>query len=202
MSFDDAPTRVRRLRESVRSLRQLFDGETVTTDGAFYALHDHELFPKRSPRLLVGGNGDGVLRLAARYADIVGVTGFGRTLDDGQRHDVEWWPEQIDAKVHVVRQAAGNRLGDLELNVLVQEIQITDHRERAIDDSARRVGCDPELLRRSPYVLFGARSEIVEQLHAARERWGFSYFVSRDAATTASIIEAARDAAHSGPKAC
>jgi hypothetical protein len=39
-------------------LTAFFDGETVTTDGPRYKLRYHELFPKRSPRLLVGGNGN------------------------------------------------------------------------------------------------------------------------------------------------
>jgi hypothetical protein len=41
----------------------------------------------------------------------------------------------------------------------------------------------------SPYVLVGSVTEIVEQLHRVRERWGFSYFVTRDAEATAAVID-------------
>ena len=85
----------------------------------------------------------------------------------------------IDAKVALVRSAAGDRIAELEFNVLVQEVQITDDREQAIDEIARRVDVDPEIVQTAPFVLVGSPAQIVEQLHHARERWGFSYFVTR-----------------------
>lgn len=191
--FDRAATRVERLEESVQILRQLFDSETVTTDGPHYTLQAHALFPQRCVRLLVGGNGNNVLRIAAEHADIVGFTGLGRTLDDGQRHDARWRLEEIDAKVDHVRRAAGDRIADLELNVLVQEVQITDDRDAVIDEFARRLGTDPAMLQTAPFVLIGSPTQIVDQLHSARERWGFSYFVTRSPEATATIIEAIRD---------
>lgn len=190
--FEPAATRVERLEESVRILRQLFDGNTVTTDGPHYRLRDHALFLSRRVRLLVGGNGDHVLRIAAQHADIVGFTGFGRTLADGQRHEARWSVEDIDAKVEHVRQVAGDRIGDLEFNVLVQEVQITNNRDAAIDEIARRVGVDPEMLHEAPFLLIGGTAQIVEQFHSARDRWGFSYFVTRTPDATATIIGALR----------
>jgi probable F420-dependent oxidoreductase len=191
--FDRPATRAARLAEAASILRRLFDGETVTTHGAHYRLRAHTLFPHRRVRLLVGGNGNRVLRTAAEHADIVGFTGLGRTLDDGQRHEARWRLEEVDAKVDHVRAVAGDRIADLELNVLVQEVRITDNREAAIDEIARRVDTDPTMLRIAPFVLIGSPPQIVEQLHHARERWGFSYFVTRNPEATATIIEAIRD---------
>jgi len=191
--FDRAATRVERLEESVRILRRLFDGETVTTGGAHYTLRSHQVFPKRRVHLLVGGNGDRVLQIAATYADTVGFTGLGRTLADGQRHETKWRLEDIDAKVESVRRAAGDRVADLEFNVLVQEVHITDDRDDVIEEIARRVDADPEVLRTAPFVLIGSREQIVEQLYEARRRWGFSYFVTRNPEASATIIESIRD---------
>ena len=113
-----------RLDESVTILRRLFDGEKVTFAGRHYQIENHQLFPVRRPRLLVGGNGDRVLRTAATHADIIGFTGLGRTLADGHLHEPQWeWP-QIDRKVALVREAAGDRLAGLEFNALVQHIAI------------------------------------------------------------------------------
>lgn len=190
--FESAATRVARLEASVQILRQLFDGNTVTTDGPHYRLRDHALFPSRRVRLLVGGNGNDVLRIAAKHADIVGFTGLGRTLADGQRHEARWSVEDIDAKVAQVRRAAAPRIADLEFNVLVQEVQITDNRDAAITEIAQRVDADPKMIHEAPFLLIGSTAQIVEQLHAARERWGFSYFVSRTPDATATIIEALR----------
>jgi probable F420-dependent oxidoreductase len=167
--FDPAPRRVDRLESAVRLLREEFDGT-----------------------ILVGGNGDRVLTLAATTADVVGFTGAGRTRVDGQTHEVEWRVGDIDAKVDVVRRAAGARSSTLELNVLVQHIEVTGDRRAVLDAMAPRVGVDPQVLGSTPYVLVGTVDEIVAQLHTARDRWGFSYFVTRDADATASIIAALR----------
>src|SRR5438045_2483281 len=62
--------------------------------------------------LLIGGNGPRVLRYAARHADVVGLSGLGRTLPDGHEHTVQWQPAQIDerlALVHDAAAAAGRR---------------------------------------------------------------------------------------------
>ena len=194
LTFDPAAVRVERLEASVAILRRLFDGETVTVEGPHYRLDEHRLTPARRPTLLVGGNGDGVLRLAATSADIVGFTGLGRTRADGQRHETQWAVDQIDAKVGLVRAAAGSRLGDLELSALVQHVAITSDRERAAEPISTLTGVDPTVLLAAPYLLLGTPGEIVEQLYEARARWGFSYFVTRDASASAPIIEALRDA--------
>jgi probable F420-dependent oxidoreductase len=55
--------------------------------------------------MLVDGNGRRVLTYAADRADIVGITGLGRTLDDGHNHEVEWAASQIDARLAALRRA-------------------------------------------------------------------------------------------------
>jgi hypothetical protein len=130
------------------------------------------------------------LHLAARHADVVGLSGLERTLPDGQRHTVAWRPEQVDAKVQLVRETAGARFPDLELQALVQHVEITDDRVGVATKVAARVGVPPEVVIESPYVLIGTVGEIVDALHHARERFGFSYFVTRAAAETGRVIAA------------
>jgi len=192
MRFDRAADRVSRLDESVQILRGLFDGATVTFKGSHYEVREQHLVPHRRPSLLVGGNGDRVLALGAAMADVVGFTGLGRTRTDGQRHDVEWSLDEIDRKVGIVRAAAGERFEDLELNVLVQHVEITPSRRSVIEAIATRVGGSVEEMMAAPYLLVGTIDEMAEQLAAARERWGFTYFVTRSVEPTAQIINALR----------
>ena len=192
LGFDRAGVRVARLEESARLLRRLFDGDEVTFDGAHYHVVAHRLWPLRRLRFLIGGNGDRVLQLAASVADIVGFTGLGRTLPDGQNHAIEWETRQIDAKVALVRKAAGTRLDELELNALVQYVDITTDRRASAERVGTRLGVEAEIVLGAPYMLIGTVDEIADQIHRARERWGYSYFVTRDAEQTAPIIAALR----------
>jgi probable F420-dependent oxidoreductase len=192
LPFDDAAVRVERLEEAALILRRLFDGESVTLEGSYYELQGQRLSPSRRPTLLIGGNGDRVLALGARMADIVSLTGLGRTRADGQQHDAEWSLEQIDRKVRLVRAAAADRYDDLELNVLVQHVEITRDRKDVIEGIATRVGGNVEHMMTAPFLLVGTTDEIVDQLAVARDRWDFSYFVTRSIDHTAPIIDALR----------
>ena len=66
----------------------------------------------------------------------------------------------------------------------------TDDRAAAVEPIAARTGTDPKTLLASPYVLVGSVNQIVEHVLHARDRWGFSYFTTRDPTATAPIIEA------------
>ena len=75
--FVPAGTRVGRLEESVQIVRALLDGEAVEVRGEHYEISGHRSYPVRSQvPLLVGGNGNRVLALAGRHADIVSFVGF------------------------------------------------------------------------------------------------------------------------------
>ena len=125
-------------------------------------------------------------------AEIVGFTGLGRTRADGQRHDIDWRPDAIDRKVALVRAAAEAQPRVPELNALVQHIEITGDRQAVADRLAAAFDIDPGPLLHAPFLLVGEVGQIVDQLLEARERWGFSYFVTRDPAQTAPVIDALR----------
>ncbi|HLX87878.1 MAG TPA: LLM class flavin-dependent oxidoreductase [Acidimicrobiales bacterium] len=77
--------RKKRLAESVEVLRQLLDGEPVWKDGFHYQLEGATTITPRQEHvlILVAVNGKAALAHAARHADIVAPTMFGRTLADG-----------------------------------------------------------------------------------------------------------------------
>ena len=109
-----------RLGELVRLVRRLLDGETVDAAGEWFELAGAAIRPPAQAHLpiLVGGSGRRLLSDVARCADVVGLTGLGRTLPDGHRHAARFQSELLDEQVATVRAAAGRR--PVELNVLVQ----------------------------------------------------------------------------------
>jgi probable F420-dependent oxidoreductase len=194
--FDPPAVRKARLAESTEILRRLLDGETVTYHGEHFHLdnvHTLRSMQKHLP-LLVGVNGKLALAHAARHADIIGLTGKGRTLKDGQHHVVRWEQERLDATVNYIRKQAGERWGHLELNVLVQAVVVTDDRRKAAEQIAHRVpGLSVPDALSAPFLAIGTHDEIADHLVACRNRWGISYFSVRDLVGFGPVIHRLRD---------
>jgi probable F420-dependent oxidoreductase len=183
------------LGERLEIIRRLFDGETVEWSGEYHTISGAAIDTPASQHLpiLVGGNGDALLSHAAQHADIIGLQGLGRTQKDGHRHSVKWSAKHLDAQVERVRSSAGSRLGDLELNALVQIVDITDDVEAAEDAVLERVeGLARDDLRVIPYVLIGSVGQIVEKMQMCRKLWGITYFTVRELDAFAPIIAACR----------
>jgi len=193
--FDPPSVRKARLAESVEILRRLLDGEAVTYDGEHYHLDNVRTLRSMQEHLplLVGVNGKTALAHAARHADIVGLTMLGRTLEDGQRHEARWEQKRIDATVNYVRDRAGERSEQIELNVLVQAVVVTDDRRKAAAQLASRVlGLSVDDALSAPFLAIGTHDEIADHLVACRDRWGISYFSVRDIDAFAPVIERLR----------
>lgn len=191
---DPPSVRKRRLMESVQLLSKLLAGDTVTHAGEFFDIADACVAePGRPIRLLVGGNGQGLLEHAGRHADIVGLQGLGRTLPDGHRHTVRWTSAHLENQLDQVGAGAGDRFGEIELSALVQVVNVTDDAEEAIAKLCGRVDdLNPSDAVETPYVLIGTVDEIADKLERCRQQWGISYFIVRDHDQFAPIIHRLR----------
>jgi alkanesulfonate monooxygenase SsuD/methylene tetrahydromethanopterin reductase-like flavin-dependent oxidoreductase (luciferase family) len=163
----------------VRIIRRLFAEERVDFAGEHYRVAGQRLFPRpeKAPPILIGGNGRSLLRLAGREADIVGFTGLGKTLADGQRHEPAGFSaERVDERVALVKEAAAARFADLELNCLVQRVVVTNDRSAEAERLATAL---PPLsagdVLASAYLLLGTPAQMAESLVERRERWGMTY---------------------------
>lgn len=93
-----------------------------------------------------------------------------------QMQSVEW-----------VRQAAGGRFHELELNMVMTPIFTEQRRQRAEQLVRERgwSGVASEDVLNMPSIFIGTPDQIVEDLLQRRERFGFSYFVVSDASMEA-----------------
>jgi len=181
--FDPPAVRKARLAESVEILRRLLNGEAVTYHGEHYNIDNVRTLRSLQDQipLLIGVNGKRALAHAARHADIIGLTMLGRTLEDGQRHEARWEPERLDATVNHISEQAGERWGQMELNVLVQAVVVTNNRREAAEQVVSRVpGLSVDDALSTPFLAIGTHDEIADHLVACRDRWGISYFSVRD----------------------
>jgi probable F420-dependent oxidoreductase len=179
--MDPPKVRVDRMIEHTRVLKGLFSGEPVTFRGEHYEITDLDGTPKPhragGPPFLIGGGARRVLRFAGANANIVGVNAsiHSGEIDTAAAHDA--LPERIDEKVAWVREGAGARFDDLELNAWLAVAEVTDDSATFGEGLGAVFAAEPKDVLTSPLTLVGSVGEIVERLQERRERWGYSYTV-------------------------
>ncbi|NED63240.1 LLM class flavin-dependent oxidoreductase, partial [Streptomyces sp. SID10244] len=128
IEFESPGVRIRRLDEALTILDGLMRGETVDFDGEFYQINGLEGSPRprQGPRppIAVGGGGPKMLALAAKHADIISVA--PSTTRDGKMKLSDMTIERTAERVDRIREAAGDRFDEIELNWTIAVIVITD----------------------------------------------------------------------------
>ncbi|WP_194922063.1 LLM class F420-dependent oxidoreductase [Catenulispora rubra] len=166
LPFGTPGERVAHLRATIEELDRL----AVAEDFA-----PHPLQTPRPP-LLIGGNGDRMLELAARHAEIVAFTGAAANPADPMGSPRALGAEELEARVAAYRKFAAERPEPAELNLLIQMIMPTDDRRAAIRPHLVHL---PHLTEDQalelPILLIGSTQQMAEQLRAQRERFGISY---------------------------
>jgi probable F420-dependent oxidoreductase len=178
ISMDAPGQRVSRLMEYVRVLRLLFRGEECSFEGHHFRLESVTGLPvpasSGGPRLLVAGGGSRLLRFAGEAADIVGVNPSTAAGRDSVATFLDAMPSSIDAKVALVREAAGERWGDLELNAWISTARLTDDPAGLLGGLAEMADTPLDEVLAAPIVLVGTADQVVDQLVERRARWGYS----------------------------
>ncbi|MCB5909198.1 LLM class F420-dependent oxidoreductase [Streptomyces pinistramenti] len=133
------------------------------------------------PPLLIGGNGPRMLRLAAKHAQIAAFSG-GRQAPGKPEGTLELLTaEQVAASVARYQEFAAGRTEPAELNILVQQVLVTDDRRAAAREfAAHGVGLDEDQVLEAPTLLIGTPEQMADQLRERRERYGFSYITVLD----------------------
>lgn len=179
IALDPAGERIDHMEEALAVIKGLFANGPVDHHGRHYRITDLEGTPKPvqqpGPPILIGGGGKRVLTIAARSADIVGINvNLAAGVIDG-RAGPNATVEATDQKIAWVRDAAGDRFDQIELQVRVHLAAVTDDRQALAEVMGPALGLAPDAALSSPHALAGSVDEIVEQLQERRERWAISY---------------------------
>lgn len=175
--------RVDRLIATADATRALLNGETVSIEGkpglTEAKLGDRLVRP--GIPLLVGGNNRQLLAYASENADIIGLTGLGRTLEGGHLHEARWSEEELAATFSL---AAGDPTGrDPDLQALVQWAEITDDPEQIARQVSQDLRVPLDQVLASPFILLGTAHQIADRIVENAERWGISSYVVRESST-------------------
>ncbi len=186
VDWDLAGVRVSRLADVVQMAKLLMaDGQVdfVGRDGTGVRAVGFEGLPKPvqrpHPPIMIGGGSKRVLSLAGREAQIVsfnfdnssGKIGPGVPTSDA---------DATDQKVAWVREAAGDRFADVELEIGAYFTFVTDQAQATAEAMAPRMGLTVEQMVNHPHALIGSVDSICDELVRRRERYGISYVTVGD----------------------
>jgi probable F420-dependent oxidoreductase len=136
--------------------------------------------------ILIAGNGDRVLTIAAQRAHVIGLTGGDPTSPDG---------DPLAERIAFVRGRAGERFADLELNIAITAMPIDDTGIPDLSITRRFLPelSDEELLR-TPGVLAGSPGDIADEIRRYRDTYGVTYITVQQphAEAFAKVIELLR----------
>ena len=194
--YDSAKVRIDRFVEGLKVIKGAMAEGPFSFSGDHYTITNYNGTPKPvqapCPPILIGGGGKRVLSIAAREADIVGINATMSAGVVGQHTFSTMTAEVVDEKVAIVRDAAGSRFNNIELNIRAFLVNITDDAQQAASGIASMLGVEQQMVEQSPFALVGPTSKIIDDLLERRERWGFSYVIvgAEDVESFAPVVAA------------
>ena len=192
IALDSPGVRIERMREALEVFRQLWSQESATFRGKHYqvegAICRPVPFTRGGPPIIIGGGGKKVLGIAATHASIIGVNpelSSGVAGVEAARTAVA---DRYDERIGWIRDAAGDRFDDIELQILCRFEQVTDDRLGFATSIAPMFDLTPEAALAMPIALVGTIDQMCDDLIARRERFGFSYIVVHELDALAPLV--------------
>jgi len=129
---------------------------------------------------MIGGGSRRVLALAGREADIVSLNFNNRAGVLGAEGVKLSTSSETERKLGWVREGAGARMADLEIEIGAYFTFVGDGGDAAAKGMAGAFGLTEEEMRAHPHGLFGSVDSICQELERRRERFGISYITVTD----------------------
>src|ERR1700731_1881659 len=179
IEFDELAVRVDRLTESLAVMKRLWSEGEATLEGKYYTVLGARCDPRPAspPRVMVGGGSKRLLTLAAREADTVGINTNLSVGDKSDGTTSQATLDRYDRCLTWVREAAPDRVGSIELQIVALATRAVASRRAAVRTATMLGLPGGEDALELPIVLIGTPDELCERLLERRERWGFTNVV-------------------------
>jgi probable F420-dependent oxidoreductase len=177
LNFDEPRVRIDRLADVVEGIKSFCGEGNADLINSTIHWRDFEGLPKpvSKPPLMIGGGSPRILRLAGREADIVSLNFNNRSGMIGQDGVQSSSEELTQKKIGWVREGAGERFDDLEIEIGAYFTFVMDDPKSMVANFAQMFGYTEEDMMRHPHALFGSVAGVCEELQRRRELHGISY---------------------------
>jgi probable F420-dependent oxidoreductase len=179
VQFDRPGVRIDRLEEVVALVKAHFGPDQIDIDGRYVRVHSYSGVPKPvqhpRPPIIIGGGAKRVLTLAGREADIVSLNFDNSSGVIGAAGVGSSTAESTDQKIGWIRDGAGDRFDEIEIEIAGCFAEVTDNAGPAVARYADLFGLTASQILDHPNVLIGSVDAICDTLRARRERYGISY---------------------------
>lgn len=186
--FPPIGERLAMLDESLSCIRSLWTNERTNFEGKHYQFRDAILWPKPlqkpHPPILLGGGGNGLLRIAARHADYVNIIPdagkVGKfSVENVKRMTDEAFRERVNF-VRAEAQRVGRDPQAIKVSNVMLVFMIVDTPAAArqtIEAVAQGLNLSPETLAGSPIAMIGTPEQCATELRRRVKNWGVSQFI-------------------------
>jgi len=176
-TFGQPGKRLARLQEAVAIIKQALSEGRIDrpADGPYGRVlieHMPRSMQRPHPPVLIGGGGPRTLSYAGREAQTVSLD--PRAYPDGGHIATDVTELLFDEKLGWIRDAAGERAAELEINVIIFDVD-PDYKPGAQQTSFEAGDLSVDEVVGSPHYLLGDTEAMVDKLIERRERWGINY---------------------------
>ncbi len=188
MPFPPIGERLQMLEESIQCMRTLWTDERANFRGNHYQLRDAVLWPKlvhtSYPPILLGGSGNGLLRIAAKYADYVNlIPAAGKQGKFSAENVRRMNDEAVQERVSFLRTEAARVGRDpkvIKISNIIFIFSLTDSDAAArqmYEAIAPMFNMNADLLASSPLALVGTPERCAAELRRRAKEWSIDQFI-------------------------
>lgn len=204
LPFPEIKSRLRMLDEALTCIRGLWTAAPFSFEGEFYRFEEASLTPqpvqRPHPPILLGGGGRGLLRIAARHADVVNIISeTGREGYIALAKAAELTDDAFRWKVAFLRDEAaraGRNPRDLRISAMVVTLQVADSRAQVqalAEGIGAMFGVAPDFILASPLFLIGTPEDLVSELRRRGRDWELGETIVAGQFTVETLVRFGRE---------
>ncbi|MFT4561160.1 MAG: putative F420-dependent oxidoreductase [Gammaproteobacteria bacterium] len=186
--FPPLKQRLEELEETIQVLKAMWTEDEPAFSGKHFKVHHAYNNPrsiqKPRPPIMLGGSGTGLLKIAARHADIINIippTGNGKDFINDPIATVKFDQKTLISRIAQLHQNCndiGRDPAEIELGGLSFVAMSEDKNDPKLREMATNLGFpDYESAQRAPVALLGTPDEVKAQLQQRIEATGITYYI-------------------------